>query len=115
MPNPSRPRTGTASGRRPGCASVSLVKGSSESPTLTSPRDTPRFCQSSQACLVNLSCTSTTDAHGGCRQPLTQRPHLRWRGIDMRAIQIEQFADPHRCSVSSTSRSRRHRVRMRFW
>jgi hypothetical protein len=24
-----------------------------------SPRDTPRFCQSSQACLVNLSCTST--------------------------------------------------------
>ena len=31
----------------------------SESPTLTSPRDTPRFCQSSQACLVNLSCTST--------------------------------------------------------
>jgi hypothetical protein len=27
---------------------------------LTSPGDTPRSCQSRQACLVNLSCTSTT-------------------------------------------------------
>ena len=34
----------------------------SESPTLTSPRDTPTFCQSSQACLVNLSCMSTAAA-----------------------------------------------------
>src|SRR6476619_7302874 len=25
---------------------------------------------------------------------LTQRPSLRWRGIDMRAIQMEQFGDP---------------------
>jgi len=28
-------------------------------PTLTSPGDTPRSCQSRQACLVNLSCMST--------------------------------------------------------
>jgi hypothetical protein len=38
----------------------------SQSPTLTSPRDTPRFCQSSQACLVNLSCTSTTTSPALC-------------------------------------------------
>jgi hypothetical protein len=39
--------------------------------TLTSCCDTPKFCQSSQACLVDLSCTSTT---APCQQRLLPLP-----------------------------------------
>jgi hypothetical protein len=52
--------------------------GNGEAATLTSPGDTPRFCQSGQARLVNLSCTSTS----ACRfQFSVADSNLKWRKV----------------------------------